>query len=106
MDAITAFLQGDLDDEVYIFPPEGFEQEGKTLRLRKALYGLKQAPRMWNLTLSKGLQSIQLKQSKLDPCVYFNNDDGELLIVAVYVDDILLFSSNLIKFEACKKNLS
>lgn len=105
IDAVTAFLQGDLHDEVYIFPPEGFEGEGKTLRLKKALYGLKQAPRMWNLTLDECLQSMNLKQSALDPCVYFNKDDGEVIIVAVYVDDILLFSSSLVKLECFKRNL-
>lgn len=71
MDAITAFLQGDLLEDIYIKYPEGYESKnGKVLKLKKSLYGLKQSPRMWNCKLSQALKKFGLNQSKLDPCLY------------------------------------
>ena len=61
MDAISAFLNSDLDGVIYVEQPEGFEEYGeehKVCLLHKSLYGLKQAPREWNLTLVKALLSL------------------------------------------------
>ncbi|GJQ68503.1 hypothetical protein Trydic_g17076 [Trypoxylus dichotomus] len=61
--------QGDLTEEIYMCPPEGFETENKVCRLKKAIYGLKQASRAWNQKLHKVLIETGLKCGKTDPCV-------------------------------------
>jgi hypothetical protein len=66
MDVKSAFLNGDLQKEVYVAQPPGFVQEGqesKVLRLRKALYGLRQAPRAWNTKLDNTLLSLGFQRS-------------------------------------------
>jgi hypothetical protein len=100
MDAVTAFLQGDVNEEIYIEQPEGFDdQTGRVCQLKKAIYGLKQSGRMWNLKLDQTLKNNGLKASKLDPCVYFSGNKE--LIVAIYVDDFLIFY----KDRKCLENL-
>lgn len=95
LDAVTAFLQGELSEEIYLRPPEGLEiPSNKVLRLQKSIYGLKQSSRSWNKKLSDVLKKFGLKQSDYDPCVYYNNSKKDKwLVVAIYVDDILIFSS-------------
>ena len=92
MDVTMAFLNGMLEEEVYMKQPEGFEQKGQedlVCRLKKSIYGLKQSPRCWNAVLDQHLKSNNLKQSSADPCIY-TSTEGETVIVAVYVDDILI----------------
>lgn len=109
MDAITAFLQGELPDEIYIRQPEGFvnsNESTKVCRLRKAIYGLKQSSRVWNEKLDAALISLGLKQSDYDPCVYISIRDGQVLIVTVHVDDMLLISNNKSAIDGLKTNLN
>lgn len=104
MDAVTAFLQGKLDEEVYMNQPEGFDDNsGRVCKLIKAIYGLKQASRQWNQKLDTALKSFGFKQSVADPCVYFDNDIN--IIIAVYVDDFLIFYRNQEQLTAVKKML-
>ena len=87
--ASTVFLNGDLDEEVFIEPPEGFDEKlekNHALKLNKALYGLKQAPRAWNKKLVNTLKELGLKQCITDTCIFFKKD----LLVAVYVDDLVI----------------
>lgn len=73
MDVVAAYVQGDLQEEVYMEQPEMFEMEnerGKVYRLKKLLYGLKQAGRPWYTKLDKYLSKVGLKKSNIDPCVY------------------------------------
>ena len=87
IDIATAFLNGTLEEEIYIEPPPGSNfKENHVCKLKKSLYGLKQAPRSWNSTLVKFLQEYGLSQCKSDVCVFINNH----LIVAIYVDDIII----------------
>ena len=89
LDIKTAFLQGDLEEEVYICQPPGYEVEGKlACHLHKALYGLKQAPRAWHQRLHEELTSMGFRQSEADPALYII-DIGPCYLL-VYVDDILL----------------
>lgn len=101
MDAITAFLQGDLSEQIYVEQPEGFADGSKRVcKLNRAMYGLKQASRQWNHKLERALQSFGLRKSKVDPCVFYNRELD--LIVAIYVDDILILwrdPNTLAKFE-------
>lgn len=100
-DISSAFLHGELRKDVYISQPEGYVQPGKEIfvcKLRKALYGLKQGGNVWNARLHEFMISMNLVQSRSDQCVYYYADEhGNMLIVAVFVDDITLFS-NTIKF--------
>lgn len=90
-DIKTAFLNGFIDEELYLAPPKGLKiEEGHTCRLRRSLYGLKQAPRAWNARFTDVLSQYNLRQSHGDPCVFFATKP-ELLYVALYVDDGLVF---------------
>lgn len=104
MDVITAFLNGDLLEEVYTYPPEGFPEPGKVLRLRKALYGLKQAPRQWYWKLREWLVNNGWEPSSYDDCVFLH--PGRKLIITVYVDDINIFGAQLQYIEAFKHEIS
>lgn len=93
VDAITAFLQGDLEEEIYMEQPEAYnDNSGRVCRLNKAIYGLKQAGRQWNIKLCDSLLKFGLRKSNLDPCVYFS--DIKKVFLLVYVDDMLIFYEN------------
>lgn len=101
MDAITAFLQGDLNETIYMLQPE-YHSDGtkKVCLLRKSIYGLKQASRVWNMKLRGVLVSAGYKSSQMDPCIFFKIDDGNMIFVAIYVDDVLYFTnSSSMKFD-------
>lgn len=75
MDIPTAFLNGELNNYVYIKYPEGLPKEkGKVLKLRKALYGLKEAPRCWNERINDFLLKNGFRQSQIDFCLYTGNN--------------------------------
>ena len=108
MDVTSAFLNGDLQEEVYMDQPEGFEVKGQehlVYKLKRSLYGLKQAPRCWNMTLDHLLKSMGFVQTKSDPCLYISSE-GELCIIAVSVDDILLATKSEKKMKDVKNRLS
>jgi transposase InsO family protein len=96
LDVKTAFLNGDLHEELYMFQPTGFEIEGQedlVCRLNKSLYGLKQASRSWNEKFNNFLVQYGFSQSKADPCVYTIKTETELTIMAIWVDDGIVCSS-------------
>ncbi|KAF0910082.1 hypothetical protein E2562_001318 [Oryza meyeriana var. granulata] len=83
MDVKSAFLNGELAEEVYVQQPPGFVidgQEHKVYRLRKALYGLRQAPRAWNAKLDDSLMSLGFQRSITEHAVYTRSKDGSKLI--------------------------
>ncbi|WVZ62288.1 hypothetical protein U9M48_012052 [Paspalum notatum var. saurae] len=83
MDVKSAFLNGDLKEEVYVHQPPGFEipgKEGKVLRLRKALYGLRQAPRAWNAKLDSTLKGMGFEQSPHEAAIYQRGNGGNALL--------------------------
>lgn len=97
LDVKSAFLNGDLKEEVYVSQPEGFIKRGQehlVYKLYKALYGLRQAPRAWYAKLSKCLESMGLTRCPYEHAVYTKKDGKETLIVAVYVDDLLITGTN------------
>ena len=92
MDVKTAFLNGELNDLIYMKQPEAFimkGQEGLVCKLKRSIYGLKQSPRCWNSVLDEHLKSIGFVQTKSDPCIYIA-EEGDPFMIAIYVDDILL----------------
>uniref|UniRef100_A0ACD5X227 Uncharacterized protein n=1 Tax=Avena sativa TaxID=4498 RepID=A0ACD5X227_AVESA len=93
MDVKSAFLNGDLQEEVYVAQPPGFVregQEGKVLRLRKALYGLRQAPRAWNTKLDSTLLSLGFQRIPSEHAVYVRGIGDARLLLGVYVDDLIV----------------
>lgn len=99
-DVSTAFLYGELDNDVQIFmyQPEGYnDNSGRVCKLDKALYGLKQAPLQWNRRISKVLESLGLKPCVQDPCVYVRDRDS--LRFGLYVDDGLCIAPKLETIE-------
>lgn len=96
MDMKSAFLNGDLEEEVYIEQPDGFilgNDPNLVCRLKKALYGLKQAPRAWYYRLDKYLHQQGFSKGSTDSNLYIKVENDKLLILVVYVDDII-FGNN------------
>ncbi|GJS28049.1 retrovirus-related pol polyprotein from transposon TNT 1-94 [Tanacetum coccineum] len=96
MDVKTAFLNGNLWEEVYVSQPDGFvdkDNPNHVYKLKKALYGLKQAPRAWYDMLSSFLISQNFSKGSLDPTLFIRRDGKELLLVQIYVDDIIFAAS-------------
>lgn len=111
MDVTAAFLNGDLKEDVYLSPPEGLvvdESKNKMyLKLVKSLYGLRQSPRCWNSTLDTKLKQMGFQQTPSDPCIYVNvTSTKEPLILAVYVDDIILAGKNDEQISQVKEKLA
>ncbi|GJZ29163.1 retrovirus-related pol polyprotein from transposon TNT 1-94 [Tanacetum coccineum] len=109
MDVKTAFLNGDLDEEVYMKQPEGFVlpgHENKVCKLKKSLYGLKQAPKQWHDKFDKSILSNGFTYNSSDRCIYskFTKDYG--VILCLYVDDILIVGTNMEGINETKKFLS
>ena len=103
LDVRTAFLHGDIDDEIYISAPPGISICGKdqVLELRKGLYGLKQAPKLWFNKFKDVMILLGLKPLAADECVFV--DDRVWLLL--YVDDIIIISSSMESISAIKKKL-
>ncbi|GJU89754.1 putative ribonuclease H-like domain-containing protein [Tanacetum coccineum] len=102
MDVKTAFLNGELNEVVYVSQPEGFvdpEHPSHVYRLKKALYGLKQAPRAWYDKLSAFLIKSGFTKGVVDPTLFTRKTGKHLLLVQIYVDDIIFASTNP---KACK----
>lgn len=101
MDVVTAFLQGDLDEVIYMNQPESYEDgSNRVCKLNKSVYGLKQAGRQWNIKLDHALRKYGLQRSKVDPCIYFSIDRS--IIIAIYVDDFLIFYQTMSTLSALK----
>lgn len=109
MDVKTAFLNGELQETVYMEQPEGYKIKGKenhVFKLNKAIYGLKQASKAWYYKIDNVLTELQFKKSLCEPCVYIKSDvAGNLIILALYVDDILLFSKDTSSKKLLKEEL-
>ena len=108
LDITTAFLNGCLEEEVFMKQPEGFVKKGKehlVCKLKQSLYGLKQSPRCWNHTLDAHLKDMGYVQSTNDPCIY-TSSDGEHTIIGVYVDDFVIAAKNPERIKHVKLALS
>ena len=102
-----AFLNGVIEEEVYIEQPQGFEVEDRrthVCKLKKALYGLKQAPRAWYGRIDSFLTSMGFSKSKADPNLYFKVIEDEPVILLLYVDDLFLIGNEK-QIVECKKKL-
>ena len=106
-DVKTAFLHGELTEEIFMDQPKGFEDgTGRVCNLKRALYGLKQAARCWNKKFVECLTEFNLKATSADPCVFTSHNDGETLILAIYIDDGLVASTSETKISDLLQHLA
>jgi len=91
-DIKTAFLNGDITEELYMTQPDGYVAEEKHLvcKLHKSLYGLKQSARAWNTKMNDVLLQNKFVRSKADPCLYSKFENNKWMYVLIYVDDLLI----------------
>ena len=109
MDVKTAFLNGLLDEDIYMSQPDGFVDEAHpnlVCKLKRSLYGLKQSPRMWNKTIDDFMLRLKFKKCASDHCIYFMRSDKDMIFIALYVDDLVLASSSLTLLQDIKQALS
>jgi hypothetical protein len=109
MDVKTAFLNGDLEEEIYMVQPEGFVKPGEehlVCKLIKSLYGLKQSSRAWNKKLHVELTKRGFTRCEADHSVYFKRDEAGQVYLLVYVDDIIILADSQVALQACKDALS
>ena len=109
LDVKTAFLNGDLEEEIYMEQPEGFEVQSErrlVCRLNKSLYGLKQAPRAWHEKLEEHMSHQGFRQVAHEHCLFIMGAGNEMVLLGVYVDDILLLSHSLGKIVHVKTAMS
>ena len=108
MDVTTAFLNGELKEKVFMKQPEGYVvkgMEGLVCKLKKSIYGLKQSPRCWNSALNDYLKQTGFVEAARDPCLYMASE-GEMFLIAIYVDDILLAGKSMKRMNTVKQALS
>ncbi|KAJ9544788.1 hypothetical protein OSB04_024495, partial [Centaurea solstitialis] len=97
MNVKTVFLNGDLEEEIYMEQPEGYiapGQERKVCKLVKSLYGLKQAPKQWHQKFDHVMLECGFKINECDKCVYVKDTEIGYVILCLYVDDMLIIGSN------------
>ena len=108
MDVQSAFLNGDLDEEIYMSQPEGFIEEGQedlVCRLKKSLYGLKQAGRTWYKKLHDCLVGFSFTRCNADYSIYYYQEGSTKVIISAYVDDLIIMNNNLPYLQETKKKL-
>ena len=106
LDVETAFLHGDLDEEIYMEQPPFFvdsKNPHHVCKLKKSLYGLKQSPRMWHLKLHTYLESIGFKRLQAEPNLYIRKEGKIFILLGVYVDDLPIASNSI---TAMRKTIS
>ncbi|RVW67820.1 Retrovirus-related Pol polyprotein from transposon TNT 1-94 [Vitis vinifera] len=109
MDVKTAFLNEDLNEEVYMEQSEGFVllgNENKVCKLVKSLYGLKQAPKQWHENFDHAILSDGFRHNNVDKCLYSKTCDDYMVIVCLYVDDMLILSDDMKGITETKRFLS
>ncbi|RVW97188.1 Retrovirus-related Pol polyprotein from transposon TNT 1-94 [Vitis vinifera] len=109
MDVKTAFLNGNIDETIYMVQPENFEsKDSKQLvcRLKRSIYGLKQASRQWYRKFDQVITSFGFKENTVDQCIYLKFSGSKFIILVLYVDDILLASSDVRLLHETKRFLS
>ena len=107
-DVKTAFLNGNLEENVYMIQPEGFvapEDAGKVCKLKRSIYGLKQASRSWNLRFDEVVKGFGFIQNGEESCVYKKVSGSAISFLILYVDDILLIGNDKEFLNTIKESL-
>ncbi|KAK1422289.1 hypothetical protein QVD17_25292 [Tagetes erecta] len=108
LDVKTAFLNGELKEEIYVTQPEGFVipgHEKKVYKLCRSLYGLKQAPRAWNMKLDQTFKSLGFRKCALEQAIYTRRTKTSTLIVGVYVDDLIVTGTSKEEIDHFKSQM-
>lgn len=108
LDVKNAFLNGELEEDVYMELPPGFSQggQGKVVKLRKSLYGLKQSPRAWFDRFMKAIKKHGYAQAQADHTLFFKHNGDKVAILIVYVDDIILTGDDVEELARIKAGLA
>ncbi|KAK8518050.1 hypothetical protein V6N12_033042 [Hibiscus sabdariffa] len=109
MDVKTAFLNGKLEEDVYMTQPEGFvipENARKVCKLQRSIYGLKKASRSWNLRFNEAIQEFGFIRNEDEPCVYKKFSGSIVSFLILYVDDILIIGNDIPTLQSIKTWLS
>ena len=109
MDVKTAFLNGFLEEEVYMSQPEGFESNerpNQVCKLKRSIYGLKQASRSWNIHFDETVKEFGFIKNVDEPCVYKKTSGRTIVFLILYVDDILLIGNDIPMLQSVKLWLS
>jgi hypothetical protein len=105
----TAFLHGELEEEIYMQQPQGFTVQGKeslVCKLRRSLYGLKQAPRQWYKKFDSLMCSTGFTRCNADHCCYVKSFKNSYIILLLYVDDMLIVGASMEEINKLKNQLS
>ena len=108
MDVKTAFLNGNLTEDVYMIQPEGFVDPAnadKVCKLQKSIYGLKQAFRSWNIRFDEVVKSFGFIKSDYESCLYKKFSGSKVNFLILYVDDILLIGNDVEMLQETKESL-
>ena len=107
LDVKTAFLNGELEEEIYMQQAQGYEEGGPKMvcHLKKTLYGLRQAPRAWHTRLKEELEGLGFRASKTDPALFVKGTGCDATYILVWVDDILMAGKGMEEIEAVKQLL-
>lgn len=106
LDVETAFLNGDLKEDIYIYPPEGVTcKSNMVFKLKKALYGLKQSSKCWNKKINDYILNLGFERSNNDYCLYIKHEKNTYLYLLLYVDDIIISGSDLKTIDNCVHDL-
>src|SRR3954454_6554294 len=109
MDVKTAFLNGDIDEELYMMQPKGFvdpKDANKVCKLQRSIYGLKQASRSWNQRFDKVIKSFGFIQTYGEACIYKKVSGSSVAFLILYVDDILLIGNDVDLLNSVKEYLN
>lgn len=105
----STFLNGFLEEEIYVEQPLGYvkvRHENKVYKLKKALYGLKQVPRAWNARIDKHFYENGFDKCSYEHALYMKTDDnGNILLVRLYVDDLNFTGNNPKMFKEFKMSM-
>ena len=109
MDVKKTFLNGSLEEIIYMVQLEGFiakGQEKKVCKLQKSIYGLKQTSRSWNIRFDKSVKLFEFIQCPDEPCVYKRSSGNVIVFLILYVDDILIIGNDVGTLSSIKVWLS
>ena len=109
LDIKNAFINGNLNEEIYMELPPGFKSTGQTrlvCKLKKTIYGLRQSPRGWFERFTKVVRKQKYKQAHTDHTLFYKHEGGKSTILLVYVDDIIITGDNIPEINSLKRGLT